>query len=81
VGFPKKKCVGGKQNDEIDFKSLGDPTVADMGLSAGYAMPKVLKYPDSGGIGVPTTEYNPCFWSFACYNCHFRRNRESLNQF
>jgi hypothetical protein len=48
VGFPKKKCVGGQQNDEIDFKSLGNPTVADMGLSAWYAMQKVLKYQDSG---------------------------------
>jgi hypothetical protein len=52
-----------------------------MGLSAGYAMPKVLKYPDSGGIGVPTTEYNPCFWSFACYNCHSRGIEEASINF
>jgi hypothetical protein len=48
VGFPKENCIGDEQNDEIDFKSLGNPTVADMGLSAGYAMQQVLKYPDSG---------------------------------
>jgi hypothetical protein len=48
VGFPESKYVGAKQNDEIDFKSLGNPTATDMGLSAGHTMQKVLKYPDSG---------------------------------